>query len=274
MTIEKRLKTIKPFAGFLMIMCFVFSSCYEEKEACLDVQSANYDLSADIPCDDCCNYPSLVLWVSHQADEVLLSYDSIYQNDYGQKFQFVDFKLILNNFSFKDDLLRSFSSLDSIEVIANDPSNTFFLHEDIVVVDRANIQYGLGSFNAFGNLEEISFDIGVDSAIRDIDLNTLPESHPLNDSLLIDDNGALMNGYFVLKQIDSGDEIVIQLQKNNSNQSIAFDIQSDVNPGFSIEINLIIDYLYLLYSADLENDSNDIICDKLLLNIPSSFILQ
>jgi len=273
MTIEKQLKIIRPFAG-LLILISLFSSCYVETEGCLDVQSANYDLSADIPCEDCCSYPSLTLWVSHQTNEELLSFDSIYFNDLGQEYQFIDYKLVLSNFSFTDDQLTTYRALDSTEVIGNDPSNIFYLKDDIAVVSRSDIQYGLGSFNASGSLESFSFDLGLDPEKRDIDLTSLPAGHPLNDSLLIDDAGDLMNGYITLTDLATSDTLVIQLQKDLSNQSLNYDIQSEVNPGFSIEINLIIDYLFLLFTADIQNDSNETICNKMLLNLPTSFILQ
>lgn len=273
MTIEKQLKIIRPFAGLLIFMSLL-SSCYVETEGCLDVQSANYDLSADIPCENCCSYPSLTLWVSHQTNEELFSFDSIYINDLGQEYQFVDYKLILSNFKFEDDQMVTYRALDSTEVFGNDLSNTFYIKDDIAVVSRSDIQYGLGSFNASGNLESFSFDLGLDPEIRDIDLTSLPSNHPLNDSLLIDNAGDLMNGYITLTDIATSDTIYIQLQKDLSNQTLNYDIQSDVNPGFSIEINLIIDYLFLLYTADIQNDSNETICNKVLLNLPTSFILQ
>lgn len=273
MIIGKRLKIIKPLAGIIALI-FLVSSCYVEREGCLDIQSANYDLTADIACDDCCSYPSLTLWVTHQTNEVLLSFDSIYFNDLGQGFQFVDYKLILSNFSFVDDQQKSYQALDSTEVVGNDPSNTFYIKDDIAVVNRSDIQYSLGSFNASGNLESLSFDLGLKSEYRDIDLTSLPADHPLNDSLLIDDAGDMMNGYFILSDIATSDTIVIQLQKDISNQIINFDIQASVNPGFSIELNLLIDYLFLLFTADIQNDTNETICNKMLLNLPTSFILQ
>jgi len=274
MIIGKQLKTTSQYYIVIFFVALFFSSCYEEKEGCLDIQSVNYDLSADYPCEDCCSYPSLTLWISHQADEQLLSFDSVYTNNLGQEYMFVDYKLVVSNFRFMDDGLNTYRSLDSIRVNNIDNTNAFFINEDIAVISRGSIQYNLGSFNASGNLERLAFDVGLEPTKRNIDLSSLADNHPLNDTLLLDDSGELLNGYFVLKNMITGNEIIILLQKEESNQEVYFDTQSFVNPGFSIELNLIIDYQYLLYTADFETDSNEMICNKLLLNIPTSFILQ
>ena len=67
--------------GFLLIAMVLgmMIGCIDEIEGCLDNGATNFNAVADIPCDDCCDFPDLRINVAHRIqDSFSLSYGTPY----------------------------------------------------------------------------------------------------------------------------------------------------------------------------------------------------
>jgi len=91
----------------LLISLSLLPACYEPQSGCLDNEALNYDLDADNPCSDCCEYPSLVLDVQHRfiTDSTtagIIPGSSVHLDDFGNPFRIKQFRCFISNIHLQD----------------------------------------------------------------------------------------------------------------------------------------------------------------------------
>ncbi len=78
---NKSNKVKKTIWIFLFSALFTQYSCYENKEGCLDYLAVNYTPSADVECENCCEYPPLRLKLEHVYKGKKLIFGDTLEND-------------------------------------------------------------------------------------------------------------------------------------------------------------------------------------------------
>jgi len=81
----------------LLFLFLAGEGCYEPKTACLDLLAANYDVSSDEACGDCCVYPSFTIGLSHQWENGNFILKDTFVNNLGDSFVVISQKFFLGN---------------------------------------------------------------------------------------------------------------------------------------------------------------------------------
>lgn len=159
--------------GFLWLVSML--SCYTRKEACLDVLSSNYDVSADDACTDCCTFPKLKIEIIHQVKDSIYNVDSIYTNDLNQAFRILDVRFYLSSFELyirltgKNVILEKIKNQDSTIVIPN----------DMKIFRLVDGSIEIGSIKDYGDYDSLTFYLGLKDEILTNDFINLPSTHVL-----------------------------------------------------------------------------------------------
>ncbi len=278
---------------FKLIALFLFSiilfQCTETKRGCLDINSPNFDVDADEPCeDDCCEKTQLSISFIHRfwemdsipiANTVRLGTPFNVFPDTNHMIEFTHLHFYLTDFQLiKTDgtILESSSNT----VIESDPPIT--VKDNNVYLNRNNVNaQSMGDFTPSDGIEGLKFNIGIDGLYNQIIPDSLASSHPFGykgDST----NWNPTSGYSYLKMefltyndttlIDSMPR-VIEIT-NPDVQLIEIPAIFDLQIGLNTRITLLMNYNALFDGIDIINDSKPTIKNKIIQNIPASILLD
>ena len=165
--INKHFLKISKFELVGLLLCSIsllMMHCNDPKEDCLDVNAKNYDVSADDPCEDCCQYPTFTVSYIHQMDSTVLHVDSIYRNNLDQLFQVHDFSYFLTNFQFIGIHNTGTNIVDIIDTdtlqLYNATDTTIVVHNFSLVTPNTRSDV-LGLLAGDGMVDSLKFDIGI-----------------------------------------------------------------------------------------------------------------
>jgi hypothetical protein len=167
--------------AFSFLLICICTACYEPRKGCLDPNAVNLDVNADI--DTGCIYPSLVLEFAHLHDGIGLNFDSIYQNDLGQKYRIRDVAFYLSGFTLLKGtqtygLKDTFHAFQLLAPTANDSTRITPI-SDIAFVRRSTITLPIGSFREIGIFDGMHLDFGLRNEL----VSVLPGSVPTGNAL-------------------------------------------------------------------------------------------
>jgi hypothetical protein len=197
-----KIKISENISVILMIgVLFTITSCYQKQEGCLDIRATNFDLDADIPCEDCCEYPDLRLKFLHR--EVLpdtinnIGYaDSVYFDGAANAFRINSLKYYVSNIR----LLASDGSEAAVNEtidIATPNGIITFIDDFLLVNGSLGSALTAGSFSTIKTFDKIRIFVGLDSDLQSVDPTTLPDDHVLainQDTSMYD----IQNGMYFL----------------------------------------------------------------------------
>ena len=281
----------------LSILAFLFlflSSCYEKKEACLDIRATNLDLDGDIACEDCCEYPKLKFEFKNRAisptDTSIIGFSGMVF-DYTQD----SFYLDVNDAPFRIKSIQYYVS--NIRLIATDGTEAQ-INEEIDIQQVAGIEtykddflrinarssstLSAGSFSTINTYDGVKFSIGMDTEINSALPANMPTGHVLavgTDSTLYDfENSQYLMGnieiYKDTMEIDSFfNEIPIPLAGNGPLEVQLLFPESVILPeGFHFKITLLINCPAWFSTADITLDSLQI-AEKIVSEMSNSISL-
>lgn len=254
------------FLGLLLLTAF---SCYEKEEGCLDAEAVNFDVTADDDC--CCQYPKLVLRMSHVYGEDALSFGADLTNDLNSPFEILSVQYYLSGFNLIDESNNSFSTTSTISLpqLSGDDVVTT---NDIKLITRSVFVDTIGFFPTYGTYEKLEFEIGVKDAAQNTDPEKVDESYPLatqTDPMWDEDN--LYVATKILLKPDttstSSDTLTINIFENTL---VTLDSQLELSRATHINLNLKADYSIWFNGIDFQNDDEQAIIDKIKINLASS----
>lgn len=251
------------------ILVIGLSSCYENMEGCLDPDSSNYDVTADIACEDCCTYPQLSIFVNHKYDEAGFSRTQIITNDIGERFVILDVQTYLSGITLinGDD---QFTVEEIIEYESID-GNTESIPDDIILVTPNKVKYDIGTFTHANTYNSLNLQLGVPSVIDNALSITVDQGHPLaiaGDSLYLNDQNKYVESYIVIRQIDVH-KTPDTLQIIAPSWSFAsHDLAIEQLRGSSVSLSFDMDYLSLISTIDYNTMTKDEIKTKIGSNFP------
>ena len=145
---------------FILLIVFTFISC--RKKGCTDPIANNYELDAVVD-NGICLYDttSLLINIIHVFENQSFSFDSIYQDNFGNKIQFTRASFYLGNPKYK-----------------NTNGNVVDSSNNYILINPAVLTYNLGSINP-GAYQKLDFLMGVDASTNHLD----PASYTSDNAL-------------------------------------------------------------------------------------------
>lgn len=145
-----------------ILSIFVFFSCEENEEGCLDLLSDNFNFNAVTECDSCCTYPSAILNFRVDYDTFLSRalLDTFFLDNMAQDTLFLDdIQLSIGAFTFTTPA-DPYQVLDSLAV------NGTFIRDDYILLQTPTV-VNIGDVRYAGQTDNVEFDIGIDQATVD-----------------------------------------------------------------------------------------------------------
>ncbi len=233
---------------FILIL-YSISSCYENVEGCLDPDSSNYDVTADIECDDCCKYPQLSMLISHRyGDDSYQLGDTVVTNQ-GKEFAIDNVHFYFNNFVL-NSANKAYHVENQIELTDNTGMATT-TPDDILLVNPSTFRYSLGTFTHSDKYLSLTCSLGVGTNINSAQEIIVESGHSLaiaGDSLYHSPTQRYISTRILLRQIgvhSVPDTILVFAE---------YDYQLDIDVtqerGADTSINIHIDYMEALKELD------------------------
>ena len=241
----------------LFILLLSLASCFVPKKACLDIEAANFDATADENC--CCTYPSLSLNFLHVYDTLVYLEKNAYRNEFGMfrpqsvVFYLQEFKIQQQNTFYPISDSLSFYSFGA------NPGDTIQqeLTNDFVLVRRTTLNAKAGTFRQTGTFEGIQFRVGLTTAANKVMPSKAPANHPLHtqsDNLWTDRN----NGFVVARIIVAADSLSATVPDTFiyrvNDLPASFFMQNSSNfkhePGYDFSLKVKVDYKALFSGVD------------------------
>jgi hypothetical protein len=266
----------------------VWSSCYQNQEGCLNVRAANFDVTADIPCeDDCCEFPELRLSIQHNFTlpdtnatvRFNIDNNSLYSANGVDSFGLREVRFYISDVM----LVRSNGEMVEVE----DNINFFYLNgldtvaverdDNYALINRQNISTReIGVINTEGRFSELHFRIGLPEATRNLLPTKLPDSHPLalGDSTLYNfDTGEYEVVSLTLIRPALSDTLSIDILESEWQAEVTLPSDFTILTGFDATIAIGIDYRIWWDGLAINQATEEQIKEHLKRTIPASFEL-
>ena len=263
----------------ILLLCGVLvcalSSCYENVMGCLDPDSANYDVTADEECDDCCTYPQLSLLVAHVFEEDPYNGIDTVTNDIGQMFVIEDAQTYFSNIRLNTET-DAFGIAEKITYTDNngEPQE---ITDDIELVRRSGFRYPLGTLATSEVYTSLNLSLGVPNVIDEANSIDVENGHPLTiagDSLYIVDQNQYVKSWMLIRQIGVHD-IADTLQIAGSGYEYTIGgFELTQQRGASINFNIKIDYSEVMKGLDYNAMTKSEIAAKIRSNYESALSLN
>ncbi len=269
--------------GLLIGLC-TLTACFEGEEGCLDVDSLNYDVSADEACADCCTYPSLSLTFSHKIyqnlDTLNFGYQTPYFNDFGQYFAFEELSYYISDVGFVNDAGTSISVIDLIDlaILENNDTTFFEVNDNFVFSQPDNFRaQEVGTFIYNGSVTALQFSLGLPEVVQQTEPTLLPDDHPLatqEPAMYVEDTERYLYNrieFFRDTTDFTGVSEVIQITDEEDQVNVSLPVSGTIPSGFNVAVTIEVDYLAWFSGVDFNNDSNETIKSKIVANLADSF---
>lgn len=238
----------KPHRVLFLFLGLAVLSCSKPVEGCLDIRATNYNVSADEAC--CCTYPVLKLLISHAADTLFQSPDSIYANQAGQVYRLTGARFFLSDFVFYVRDVGPVEVSDSLLLLLDDGS-TLRVKDDVIQIQRSLSTYTVGTLVTSGWIDSISFQIGLLPELAAVLPADVPADHPLRTPLngLYTEGDGFQSLTTDLISLSTGPDTLqwsTQLTRRITLESAVF-----AQIGYNINVPITVDYLYWIDEEDL-----------------------
>lgn len=273
-------KTIQIIFGFTLIIVF---GCSTPKEDCLDIAAVNFDVSADEPCSDCCEYPTLKLTFLHQyitpgnTDTLIFKYNTNYNSPQNpaREFNVERIRFFISNIHFLEANGDFVGSRDTVQFESD--MSEFTVEDNFGKVDRDFFTpRTVTNFVAPGEYTHFKFDIGLSPEIRKIDPESVPRNHALDlatDTLMYDSLALeYLSGLVVFNRdgLARADSTVVTI-KETTQFKTQFTEPLEFLEGVHVNIRIRIDYGKLFENIDIRDDSESKISSQIVENLPTAF---
>ncbi len=277
---KKSLVCIKRINIVLIIVAF-FTSCYQPKEGCLDINAKNFDVAADESCCDeescCCEYPDLKLNVNFplfRDTNLVFDMSTPYSLDNKHYFSVDSIAFFLSDIYLINEKGERFSVSDSVLVLhANDTS---FIKDDIALIRRNQFEYSIGKFQYIEQFVGMECKLGLLDEANFIHQDTLSTSHPLANKSEKMYQG-LEKGFNFFRMVFHRDTLLtspslIVINDNMMDLSFSFKNPLNFDRGDDVFVNISIYLLNLFETVDFGIDSDALIGEKIKQNLEKSIV--
>ena len=251
----------------LFFYLVVGSACYQKEEGCLDIKAVNFDVSADIACEDCCEYPELSIRLDHKAilpDTTLpFRYDSLF---YVAAYPDVKFRFHRLRYYLSDIRLVSGNAVgqptDTLTLyLPQNPGDTVPVQviDDFILADRDFLQANqLGRWEGDGAFDRLEFTLGVRDDIRYTDPQKVPSGHPLtapDEGYNWEEGTGYISNFIAYSTENQPLDTLMVPVTTPVPVSLLLDPPLEIIPGYDIELKLFLNYMAWFEDLDLSTAS-------------------
>lgn len=253
----------------------------EENPGCLDVRATNYQVDAEDPCGDCCEYPELRVSLRHRwvLEDTTLAFgnDTALFSLNGYRLRFPDIRYYLSNIR----LVRT----DGTEVLLDDElditigtgadTTTISIPDNVLLVEAGSFRnFVPGTYRYEGNFKELRFEIGVTAPANQATPAAYPDNYPLAEqspTMYTDEEGYTFTRVEVIT--DPADTLsrVIKTTETQKAQTVSLPITFKLDRGFNTSISLSVNYRAWFADIDWEQLSDAEVAERIVGNQPTSF---
>ena len=276
------IKAILTYGGFCCL--FFLAACYQPKEGCLNIQAANYDVSADDACADCCEFPKLTVVLLHQVVLPTLPdtfFTFKYKTKYPSPFDTTHYfevqrsRYFLTGFRLVRENGDEVGIRDSITLEA--PAGVpLTVENNFAKADRDIFQPGvINQIITSGPFRQVKFTLGLNPLLIQTDPKSIVKGHPLStasDTLIYEEGTGYIPNQLIFCQdtFPGTDSLVFRF---TTPQEVLLDLPQpfELDRGFDVKITLRINYIAWFEGIDLQNDTPLTIEQKLEDNLIRAF---
>ena len=257
------------FYPLIAVVC-IFTSCYESQEGCLDSLASNYEISADRDCENCCQYPRVILRFRYLYNDNVYRFSDTIINNISTRVRLLDQNIFLSNISLETSLGEKIPWRDSISMFLS--SQRIRQPIDFLQIRRNVSQAEISSVRFAGEIDNISLNVGLPPRFNGIDLQ--PSPHPALD---IRDNMRDTLGNFFAARFnlvvgaDLTDTIVVVVPASESFKINPLN-KPEARFGQSIILELRLDYNQLFANIDFDSATITQISNQIRQNIVNSIV--
>jgi len=267
----KKVKRPKPNGKTIILLfvsfCILISSCYEQREGCLDPTATNFDPSADLNVN--CRYPQLTLNFDANGPNEGLSYDSIYFDEEGTPYQISFAGIFLQPFRIQvDQNWRDLS--DKRYLVTLDDESEIEFAEDVSLLEPRTFTNVIDEVRIFEAFTAINLTVGLGS-IGNIDSMNIPQGSALGLKDEMIGEGEIYDYVLVIDKdtSDAIDSYTLNGRLSNP-QVIQFNIQGVIEPA--VDFNWILEVYYNEWLSVLNlSDAHTIQQQRLESNLQDVF---
>ncbi|MBK9734987.1 MAG: hypothetical protein IPO92_08485 [Saprospiraceae bacterium] len=257
--------------GFLSLL----SSCYQNKDGCLDTLATNFDVSADNACNKCCIYPSLMLNIKQMSGDSVYRSDSTLINDIGQKYKISDVRFYVSSF----ELFKKEQIIKINEYISNQ-DQSIYIPDDMKIYRSVDKNITIGTIKNAGTFDSLTFYIGLSETMLNTKFTNLPSKHVLDllNALTKNSNLALFTAKIVrIKSEVSGfirdSTLSISVLASGQSKRIKLKMPLTTKKGENLMFTVTADYFKIFQNLDL-SQSIEVLENKVKQNISTGFIVN
>ncbi len=252
----------------ILSVCFTFSvmGCYKSTEGCLDQLAANYDVSSDDACEDCCTYPNVKLSLNHLWENAAFKFGDTLVNNLGNEIVFLNQKMYFSQFNYTLEDGTLIDNLDSITLTINNDSLSY--EKDLALILKTQSSAVLHTYRSEGILKSITFTLGMPDKFNAIGEMEANKYSPLDFS---NDTRTNLSYYTVGMTLITGSDLtdtftyIIPLD-----YEFKFDKSIEIKKGRDINLPININYDIWLFDIDFINETKETIVAKLIENTTKS----
>ncbi len=264
----------------MVCVVVLFLGC-EEDPGCLDVQATNYQVDAEDPCGDCCQYPELRVsfrhrWVREDTTLAFGSDTTRFSLD-GYTLQFPVVQYYLTNIR----LVRPNGSevlLDeALDVTIGSGADTLTttIPDNVMLVEAGSFRtFVPGTYRYEGNFTELRFELGVTAPANQATPEAYPDNYPLAEqspAMHTSEDGYIYTRVEVITNPADTTARVINTTEAQMAQTVSLPITFTLDRGFNTSVSLAVDYRDWFSGVDWDQQSDTDIADLIVGNQPGSF---
>lgn len=272
----------------LLAVLLVLNSCYENIEGCLDIQASNFDLDADVACENCCSYPELRVRFLHQVKDNLLdtfytfSLNTPYAFTAEDTFSVENIRFYLSDFRLKleDGSLLGVEDTITISIPNATDTTQQVVEDNFVFVNRsAPSTSDIGVIRDAVECTGIQFNLGITEPANQADATFFETTHPLfadaeSETYFSQDSGYIFNRLDIFRNPIDTTSLAVTTGTNAFLQLIDLDFSFSTTLGFNTTVVLRVDYREWLKNIDFANDSPEDMAVKIQAGVANSFVIS
>lgn len=257
--------------GIILLFC-VTVGCYEPINDCLNPLAANFSLTADSACDDCCTFPSVDLRFFPLWDTLAINTSQLYSNAASDSFSIKGAQFFVSNMYLSNSLGSVLSSQDSV-VLACDPSVTQYNTMKNVSLESQTAE--IPSIVLEQGFNVINIDLGISSCLSSIDTSMIgglsSSSELFNNE--IDVASYLSHQFDIDWQDSTYDDLSVQFVNGEGLINLVFESEFEISRGSNLCIDIDVDYHVMLQNIQFD-DTEETLKRKIIENSSQSFSLR
>jgi hypothetical protein len=254
-------------AAFVLLL---LDSCYNPQDGCLDTLSANYAITADRDCNDCCEYPELSVALIHMMQDSSFDPLDTFVNQLGQHYSILDVRFYLSGFNLK----QQENTVNVLETLTPDNASVK-ITDNILLWRSVDNKNEIGTVKAFGTFEGLSFKLGIDSTVLHTSYENVTSGHPLSKEGKLKDNLGNPAWFHIKYVYYQPDPEIVSLYINRPFTEYVYTVDSLVQTlkGSPVLYQIKADYSKLLDRSDL-GKSPEIVKNGILGNLSEMIIVK